>query len=308
MTLRLAALVCLLALPLADQRIGGFRFVVPRTQAVATIFSTTFASALCAEWTQSDGLLDANVCQTGDGIAGAGAWTTSNSSEEQITTAANYSSGGGGRGQRHWIGMSHGNTNESGELTITPPGGNRAELYLRWYTRWETGLKLGGDTAPILRAQKLVYWNGQVVIFDIEGSSWSLTINGNDYHSGTGWDGLFGGSNAASDGNWHRIELHVKCETNAAANDGIWEVKVDGTTDVSMTNMDFHSVTALGPFEFPSNHQFTTVLGDAADQYQDLDDLAVSVTGWIGASLMKPEPLWWHASLIQNPFERAWRN
>jgi hypothetical protein len=149
--------------------------------------------------------------------------------------------------------------------------------------RWQSGIKLGGDSAPILRAQKLVYWNQQVVIFDVEGSSWSLTINGNDYHAGTGWDGMFGGgNNAASDGRWIRLELHVKPETGGL-NNGLWEVKVDDVTNVSMTNMDWHGVTTLGPsFEFPSNHQFTTVTGDAADMYQDLDDLAVSVVGWIG--------------------------
>ena len=235
-------------------------------------FSTTYN---CAEQDQRTA-----GWVTCDGIKKHGDWTTSSGSREQITSAANYPGGGGGRGQRHWIGPSYGNTDGSGSVFF-PFAAMQQEVYIRWHTRWQAGLKLGGITAPILRAQKLVYFTGTNCgqsggcVFDIEGSGYSFTVNGTSVRCGGGWDALFGGVNAASNGQWISFVLRVKNETNNA-NNGIVQAWANGQLVCDLQSVDFKGSTGFGGFAFPENHQFTTVNG--ADMYQDLDDVTISTT------------------------------
>ena len=188
-------------------------------------FSTTYD---CAEQQQLDGTWV--TCQ---GLSNNGDWRTSNGSKEQITSAANYPGGGGGRGQRHWIGQSSGNTNGSGSISYSW-NGRVQEIYVRWYVRWEAGLRLGGDTPPgSVRQHKLIYFNGSGCgsavagcVFDVEGNSWSFTIAGTSFNQAlngnTGWDGLFrcSGYTCQSDGRWIRLEIHLLNETSGPANNG----------------------------------------------------------------------------------------
>jgi hypothetical protein len=223
---------------------------------------------------------------TCDGIKKAGDWTTSKGSREQITTAANHPGGGGGRGQRHWVGQSSGNTNGSGEVFFEFAS-RQQELYIRWFTRWQAGLKIGGNTAPIVTKQKLVYFVGQSCgmsggcVIDVEGGSWSWTVAGTSYTCGTGWAGLFGSGSAPSDGRWISLELHIKNATSGQTN-GIFQVWVDGAQVCKLTNIDFKGSTGFSGFLFPENGQFTVVGG--ADMYQDLDDVEIRTTGPIGPS------------------------
>jgi hypothetical protein len=234
---------------------------------------------------------DTKIGVVGDGItSGLGDTTVHHRTGEEINLAANYSGGLGGRGQRHWIGQSHAMVNNTGSLYIDL-GGTYQELWIRFYTRWQAGLKLGGDTQPIARNQKLIYFAGGACgqpwgcYFDVAGNSWRWVVGGS-YPSGgingTGWDGMFGGTqNAASDGRWVRLELHVKNSTAGQAN-GLVELWVDGTLQLQKTNYDMKGSTGFSGFAFPSNAQFSTTCGDSCDMYQDFDDLVVGTTGPIG--------------------------
>jgi len=251
-------------------------------------FSTTYN---CPE--QSEGSAGWVVC---DGIKPGGAWTTRNGSGEQITSAANYPGGGGGGGQRHWIGNSSAYTNNSGGVvySFSSPV---PEVYVRWYVRWQAGLKLGGDTAPIARNHKIIYFagglcgNGSGCYFDIQGSSWAFIVNGLPYRAGKGWDGMFGGGlNAPSDGRWMMMEIHLKNSTGGQ-NNGIAQWWVDGQLVLDQRNLDMTG--GYHGFYLPSNHQFTTVNGACCDMYEDLDDVAIRTTGPIwpvsgGASSSAP--------------------
>jgi len=102
-----------------------------RAQSLPLVFQTTFN---CPEWSQSNGLTDASVCNSGDGISGNGGWTTSGGSLDQITAAANYSGGGGGRGFRHWVG--DGLNNTGGGIRVSWVG--VPEIWFRYYIRFQS--------------------------------------------------------------------------------------------------------------------------------------------------------------------------
>jgi hypothetical protein len=242
-------------------------------------FSTTYD---CAEQQQFDG-----VWVTCQGLSNNGDWTTSNHSREQITSAANYPGGGGGRGQRHWIGQSTDNTNGSGGISYSWSP-RVQEIYVRWYVRWQTGIKLGNPQGQV-RQHKLIYFNGSGCgstvagcVFDVEGRVWSFTIAGTSYHQGTGWDGLFGGgNNAPSDGRWIMIEIHIKNATGGL-NNGRARLWANGVLQLDVQNLNMKGSNGFDHFSLPENHQFTTVNGAAQDMYEDIDDVAIRTTGPIG--------------------------
>lgn len=256
-------------------------------------FSTTYN---CVEASQTGTFSlwqSSNIC---DGMRKHGDWLTQNGSGEQVTSAANFPGGGGGRGQRHWIGneATGGDFDGSGGMDV--PFSTRVnELYIRFYTRWETGLKIGGQNPNLFSPrQKLIYTffdcgppsSGGCGVWDIERDTFSLTLSGTSYTQGNwGWNQLFGGasgSDTASDGSWHCIEFHMKNETVNTANDGIARVFVDGVLRFNVTNVDYKGSTGWTGFGMPDNHQFRTVGGEAVDMFQDFDDLVVQTTGPIG--------------------------
>lgn len=259
-------------------------FIPALAFAVTLPFSSTYN---CAEQEQGDG-----TWVNCDGISSYGGWTTANGTKEKITSAANYSGGGGGRGQRHAIGNSGGaavpdNTNGSGSTQIDFT--EVQEIYIRWYVRWESGLKLGNATTGGTRNHKMIYFAGGYCgmgggcYFDLRGTEWAIVVAGTPYTDGTGWDGLFGcsGHSCPSDGRWIAFEIRVKNETGGA-NNGIFQLWIDGTLSASITNIDFAGSTGFSGFLLPENHQFETPSGDAADSYEDIDDVAIQTTGPIG--------------------------
>jgi hypothetical protein len=247
-------------------------------------FSTTYN---CAAQTQ--GTAGWVTC---DGLGSAGGWTTSNGGREQITAAANYPGGGGGLGQRHMVGQSSGNTNGSGSIGFS--FARQQEVYIRWYVRWQAGLKLGGNAAPILREHKILYLVGgncgqsNGCYFNIRGSSFDFAMAGNPYGGGSGWDGMFGGSNAASDGRWILMEVHLKNSTGGA-NNGVAQWWIDGVLQLNVSNLNMSGSTGFSGFILPENGQFTTLGGD---MYEDFDDVAIRSVGPIGAfgSASPPPP------------------
>jgi len=250
--------------------------------AISLPFSTTYN---CAEQNQ---LLPGWV--TCDGITPGGGWSTSLGSVEQITSGANYPGGGGGRGQRHMIGNSTGNTNGSGGVQYSFTAVHQ-EVFIRFYVRWQAGMKQGGTSLPIDKEQKIIYFAGGACgqsggcYFAIHPGSLRFVVSGTPYDGTWGWDNIMGG--AASDGQWRCMEVRLKNETSGSANDGIVQWWVDGTLRLNQTGIDMKGSTGFGGFNLPSNHQFTT-LNPALDMFQDIDDVAISKTGRIGCIATTP--------------------
>ena len=86
-------------------------------------WSTSFD---CPEWTQANGLGEAQVCLAGDNIQGHGGWTTGLGKADQITTAANNPLGTG-RGFRHWRGGANTTDNTIG---ANSNGGGRSLIVI----------------------------------------------------------------------------------------------------------------------------------------------------------------------------------
>jgi hypothetical protein len=238
-------------------------------QGVPLVFQTTFN---CAEWNQSMGLSDGNVCSNGDGIAGAGAWTTSNNSRDQITAAANNPVGGGGRGFRHWRG--NGSNNNGGGLTIALPSGV-TEMWVRFYMRFQSGFAWSGGSPTYTKDN---YWGScgsGCAIFGIQGShSWGVNFNGGtNYPSSLTWAGSQGGN--IGDGQWHSYEYHLK-QNGSSATIEFW---FDGVRYLNRTNANLGN-TPWRDFILGSNQ--SDVTGCSLDCFVDYDDLAISTVGYIG--------------------------
>jgi len=244
------------------------------------VFQTTFASALCPDWSTPNGQNDNNVCQTGDGIAGHGGWSTSNGSWDQITSVANYSGGGGGKGFRHYRG--DGVNNNGGGLFITLPSG-LSEMWVRWYMRYSSGFAWANPGNP--EYIKDHYWFGTdgSIFFGAYGDtgapnfyrSWGMIHDRSPtYGSATGWVPTMGGN--TGDGLYHCYEYHVKA--NGAAS--VIEIWVDGVRYLSKTDANIGSGTFTG-FILGSNQRVVTGAG-GTDYYTDYDDIAISNSGRIG--------------------------
>ena len=240
------------------------------TQSVPVVFQTTFD---CADWNQTSGRLgDGDVCSVGDGIAGSGAWTTSNGSGDQIVSAANNPSGGGGKGFRHWRGG--GTNNNGGGLTITLPTA-LSEMWVRFYMRYSAGFAWSGG-GPMYTKEH--YWGScgaGCVIFGIQGSnSWGINYNGSVNHpSSLSWAASQGGN--VGDGKWHLYEYHLKQNGSA----GAIEIWVDGVRYLNATNV---SLGSIGWRSFTLGSNQSTVSGCSSGCYTDYDDIAVSTVGRIG--------------------------
>jgi hypothetical protein len=280
----LVLVICVLTVSVTDAQISRkLKVIVGAASAsnpgIGNLFNTTYNCAVDTTYPVA----------CGSGVASYGSWTTSNGNPEQIVLAANYSLGAGSNGQRHWNGQASGNTNGSGGIAISGFG-TQQELYIRWYVRWESGVKLGGDTAPILREHKIVYFVGSACgngaggcYWNIRASSFDFAVAGNPYSgTGGGWDGaqMFNASNASSDGRWIRMEVHMVNETGGL-NNGVAQWWIDGVLVLNHTDIDFNS-TGFDSFVIPENGQFT-VANPAVDMYEDFDDIAVGTVGPIGA-------------------------
>ncbi len=243
----------------------------PSAQSVPLLFQTTFN---CADWNQKMGLMDADVCGVGDGIAGSGGWTVSTGVSDQITPAANNPSGGGGKGFRHWRG--DGSNNDGGGLAISLPTGV-TEMWVRLYQRYQSGFGFTGGGPLYIKDN---YWGAcgsGCVIFGIQGrNSWGVNFNGStNYSSSLTWAASQGG--AVGDGRWHAYEYHLK-QNGSAATVEFW---FDGTRYLNDTAANLGS-TPWSSFKLGSNE--ATVTGCSAGCYTDYDDLAISVTGRVGTS------------------------
>jgi hypothetical protein len=233
---------------------------------VTVPWSTTYN---CAEWVQGQTL----KC---DGISSGGGWTTSGGHGEQITSTANYPVGGGGRGQRHWIG--DGANNNSGGVKINF-NSSPSELWIRYYIRYKAGFKWTS-----LGYQKLIYFDNGTVLELVDWDSVNIYKSGNHQSNTGGWDTMYKNGpidpttgHRISDGSWHCMEWHIRLSG------GLGEAWVDGVKYISINGLSYGSDL---DFLFGSNANNP---GNGGDMYMDLDDLAISNTGYIGP-LTSPSP------------------
>jgi hypothetical protein len=238
-------------------------------QVVPLVFQTTFN---CSDWIQGMGGGDSSVCASGDGIAGAGDWTTGLGSRDQITVAANNPTGAGGKGFRHWRG--NGDNNNGGGLTISLPS-PVTEMWVRIYIRYQAGFSWSGGN-PLYTKDN--YWGScgsGCVIFGIQGShSWGVNFNGSvNYSSSLTWAASQGGN--TGDGQWHSYEYHLK-QNGSAATIEFW---FDGVKYMTRTNANLGS-TPWSSFILGSNQ--SAVTGCPSDCFVDYDDIAISTVGYIG--------------------------
>jgi hypothetical protein len=267
----------------------------------------------------TDGGLDSAVGTTGDGLSGGGANTTSatgtwtdeypincvdnggtdgtgyggwacpacGGNSEQIITAANYSLGGGGKGLRHWISNQKNNNSGGLRIKITPAEDRFPELWVRWYSRFEAGVEIGWNIPACANGggggNKMIYFNStqsysvyagyQVSFMRMTASATGTNMNG---AAGTGWEGQMAGM--ISDGQWRCYEVHLKANTSPGATDGIGQFWVNGTLIVDSSTTDYGTTTGWTEFLIPSNGGYHTT----RDYYQDVDDIVVSDSGYIG--------------------------
>lgn len=204
---------------------------------------------------------------TCDGLQSYGDWLAPGNLGEQITPAANMTKGGGGLGQRHWIGPGRNSNSGSIRVCFDTPA---SEFWLRYYTRWQSGLYMSGQ-----HSQKIIYsadTAGRPYIDLYGNDGLRVVTNSAIYQVDTGvWNTMFNGQ--ISDGTWHEFQFHLK----AAGSNGVAEVWVDGRRVLSATT-DWGSITGWQCFKYPENMDSNAT---GLTMYQDVDDVAVSTTGYI---------------------------
>lgn len=245
-------------LPVLLSLIVGLLGVLP-VQAVTLPFSTTYN---CAENNQDSG----NWPNCG-GLSAWGGWHAVAGSGEQITTSANNPGGGGGRGQRHWV--SNDKNVNSGSLSVS--FATQTEIYVRYYFRYQPGITMLFNSVP----QKMIYF-GNSIYCGLGPTIVRLTVNGTDFDNGGTWgyNDLMGGS--TGDGQWHWTEWHLNLNT------GVVQAWFDGVLRLNSSSVNYAGRSGdFVSFSFPENGQFGITPG--IDLYQDVDDLAISTTGPIGA-------------------------
>ena len=252
---------------------------VSGAQGVPLVFQTTFN---CPEWRQSDGLNDNQVCNSGDGIAGNGAWTTSNGSQDQITTPANYAGGGGGRGFRHWVG--DGLNNTGGGIKVSWSG--ISEMWFRYYIRFQSGFRWGGGVSPNMKTIYCNYAEPGTFYFGLHdgviGGHVEVDKTGGtgNHHSSVTWAQWQGGS--TGNGNFHVLEVHARMNTTGSSSDGVLEFWLDGAPLYSSSTVHFSNSTGTRFNNCKVGENHNNPQNGGVDVYVDFDDIAVSNVGYVG--------------------------
>lgn len=235
--------------------------------AVDLPWSTTFD---CAEWTQYSDPLDC------DGIGKKGSWTAEPGAHyEEIIADANYPGGGGGLGKRHWVG--NGTNNNSGGITIDFDQ-NPERLWIRWYQRWQTGFTANWGTFKNIWFERN---DGTRMVFHTgcagsDQHSDGIDLNPPDNTTctrnvGFGYSFYPGG---VSDGSWQCFEVHIDIPAST------WKVWINGDSIVERTDVDFAGAQWVDFLLVPVNTK--NVDNPDPPMYVDMDDFAISTSGYIG--------------------------
>lgn len=224
-----------------------------------------------------------NVC---GGVESGGYGACETLSESQITADANYSGGAGGYGFRMYIGADSSPPIGTAVPVYTFSGSDTiTEFWARTYIRYANNYGMNGDADEGGKQLYFASSNGydQWAAFQRNEAVYyeQGAPGGDSYYSATGhgWQDIFGAGTDTSNNAWHRMEWHLKRDTNNA--DGVLELKVDGvlilttsTAKMGMNGTGHYTSLTL------TNNQTG---GASACQPIDIDDVAFSTAGWIGA-------------------------
>lgn len=258
--------------------------ILVATTTSSAAVSLPFSSSLntpgqCGEWDQSQGLNSVNC----DGWTGYGTWNNGPPYYESVTTAANNAGGAGGRGIRHWVGT--GKNSNSGGMRLT--FNTQSELWIRFYKRYAAGF----SWSP-MQEDKMLWLGGtsgapETAIFSYSRDSfrfWNQNQSsppGNNTIYGTantGWNNVMGRS--VSDGLWHCYEVHVKMNSSPGVYDGVEQAWIDGVLVLDATGVNLGGGPGWGNANFNINSDYAVPVGGQGAV--DLDDVAVSTSGYIG--------------------------
>lgn len=252
----------------------------PRTHAaVVALWQTTFN---CNDWTQSMGLGDADLCLPGDGLAGAGAWTSNgHPNGDEVNASANYPGGLGGKGFRHW--RCDGTNCNGGGIRVVLPS-SYTELWVRWYMRYQSGFAF----SPLNYTKDLYFNVGGASAFTLgfhSSDTFGVATNSPSRNivGAPGWTSV--NRLPVGDGAWHCYEAHVRMDTNGG--NGLAEAWVDNVRSVSASNVSFGTSAGWDSFLMGSNQASPA---NGGDRYTDYDDVVVSNTGRIGCIGSAPAP------------------
>jgi len=245
----------------------------------ATIFKSTFN---CPAVNQLDNGNSGNpsACAEIGTLDRAGGWTTAAGRGWQILSAANYSGGEGGLGYRHYRGSNDNgvqgpgvNDNSGGIYMILT--GARANIWLRYYTRWQSGFSWSGGEPIYTKEFYFFFNNSHVLGFQ---HTWGLNTQATgNFLSGWGWQDTMGGTQG--DGQWHCIEYHMQQVSGGGAND-VLEIWVDGVERMSINNANLGTGTyAEGVI---GENQAQVVGSGNNDYYTDYDDIIISDSTRVG--------------------------
>jgi hypothetical protein len=297
--LRVLALVALLVsgVTVVDGQIRARVSRGPRTPDVApacqtVIFHTSFSTTDDPDWNQDyaqrPSPTNGNACpgptwngkQTG--IAQSLDNITRNGNCDLIDAASNFSGGLGGRGFKHWRGDGTPppgtQANDVGGGFVVQWGTATTDFWLRYYFKHELGFAYTGGAPEDI---KDIFLQATGNWFGFDGVGLRLVSNGANYYANSpanwGFDDLVGGT--TGDGVWHYADLHFVSDTNGT--DGVFEAWIDGTRHIYYTNVNheknggtFSEVIIGSNGKYPNN---------GADKAEFYDEIAVSLTGRIGA-------------------------
>lgn len=191
----------------------------------------------------------------------------------QITTSANNSAGLGGRGVRFW--NNDGQNMNSATLRVEFPT-LQAELWIRWYTRYQSGYSWSGSTPSY---DKMLYITGDIDIIPEyhdgnNGPEYSVVTQGAaDYYqietTDFGWSHVMGG--ATGDGQWHCYEIHIKRDTTSGApHNGVGQLWIDGILRAEDITAEMGNGWVSFKFEENQNS-----VASGAPYYIDYDDMVI---------------------------------
>lgn len=273
----------------------GFSLLYPELSraGIDLPWSTTFS---CPSQAQDGSISSQPTWVTCDGMGKYGGWMDTGYPESILPGANNPI--GGGSGQRHWIGDGLHFGSGSIKITLNAP---QREFWIRYYAKYQQGFNWGTGSIGM----KLIYLD--------PGTTWEVYsgYTGIDYFfyhqsggssicagppapvscsaKGTGWNNVMrsGAINPStlfheSDGFWHQYEWHFKADTNGA--DGVLEIWSDELLILSVNNVNFNN-HAWQNIIIPENANYPLNASGpigTAEAFMDIDDVAISATGYIG--------------------------
>jgi hypothetical protein len=231
-----------------------------------------------------------------------GATVCSSNGYQQISTAADHPGGTGGKGWRRWVcGATSGNTPSTGSLTVNMT--HTSELWIRFYMRWQPGFEWNSSAPAGLFYQKVFYirpMGGDGAVMDLSHADnmTMTTQGGGGIGSGTatvsancsqrcGWNTMNpNGAMQANgvrlgDGSWHSIEVHVKDQSGSGTYDGEWDLWIDGVLKSHVTGINYNYGVPSGIDSIQMMINQSTP-SNPTPMYNDIDDIEVSHTGYIG--------------------------